>query len=56
MIRTSKCQDNFYIVTCADIECAVLASSFEEAANNGLKNILKKKQHPRPLHYFFLKP
>ena len=42
MIRTSKCQDNFYIVTCADIECAVLASSFEEAASNGLKNIINK--------------
>ena len=42
MIRTSKCQDNFYIVTCADMECVVLASSYEEAANNGLKNIIKK--------------
>ncbi len=42
MIRTSECQDNFYIVTCADMECGVLASSFEEAANAGLKNIITK--------------
>ena len=42
MIRTDKCQDNFYLVMCADIECMVLASSFQEAANNGLKNIIKK--------------
>ncbi len=42
MIRTDKCQDNFYLVICADIECMVLAGSFQEAANNGLKNIIKK--------------
>ncbi len=42
MIRTLECQDNFYLVICADIECMILASSFQEAANHGLKNILKK--------------
>ena len=42
MIRTLGFQDNFYLVMCADIECMVLANSFEEAATNGLKNILKK--------------
>lgn len=42
MIRTDKCQDKFYLVMCADMECMVLASSFQEAANDGLKNIIKK--------------
>ena len=42
MIRTLGFQDNFYLVICADIECMVLANSFEEAATNGLKNILNK--------------
>ena len=42
MIRTLGFQDNFYLVMCADIECMVLANSFEEAATNGLKNILNK--------------
>jgi hypothetical protein len=42
MIRTLGFQDTFYLVMCADIECMVLANSFEEAATNGLKNILKK--------------
>lgn len=43
MIRTLKCQDNFYLVMCADVECMVLATSPEEAASTGLKNILKKR-------------
>jgi len=42
MIRADKCQDNFYLVICADIECMILANSFEEAATNGLKKILNK--------------
>lgn len=43
MIRSEKSQDDFYLVTCADIECMVLATSPEEAASNGLKTILKNR-------------
>ena len=42
MIRTLGFQDKFYLVICADIECMILANSFEEAAANGLKKILNK--------------
>ena len=42
MIRTLGFQDKFYLVVCADIECMILANSFEEAAANGLKKILNK--------------
>ena len=38
MIRTLGFQDNFYLVICADIECMILANSFEEAATNGLND------------------
>lgn len=43
MIRSEKSQDNFYLVTCADLECVVLASSPEEASCTALKNIFNKK-------------
>ncbi len=42
MIRSLESQDSFYLVVCADLECMILASSFEEAATNGLKKILNK--------------
>ena len=42
MIRSSESQDRFYLVTCADLECMVLATSPEEASCIGLKNILNK--------------
>ncbi len=43
MIRTLECLDNFYLVICADVECVILATCPEEAASNGLKNILKNR-------------
>ena len=43
MIRSDESQENFYLVTCADLECVVLAASPEEASCLGLKNILKHK-------------
>jgi hypothetical protein len=43
MIRSEKSQDDFYLVTCADLECMVLASSPEEASCKALKNIINKK-------------
>ena len=44
MIRCLESQDYFYLVTCADLECVVLSSSFEEAACSGLKKILEEKK------------
>jgi hypothetical protein len=44
MIRSLENQDYFYLVTCADLECVVLSSSFEEAACSGLKKILEEKK------------
>lgn len=41
MIRRLESQDNFYLVKCSDLECMVLSNSFEEAACQGLKNIIK---------------
>ena len=43
MIRSAESQEKFYLVTCADLECVVLAASPEEASCLGLKNILKCK-------------
>ena len=43
MIRHLESQDNFYIVKCSDIDCMVLADSFENAVCHGLKKILKEK-------------
>lgn len=43
MIRSFESQEYFYIVTCADLECMVMASSPEEASCLGLKTILNKK-------------
>ena len=43
MIRVFESQEHFYLVTCADLECMVLANSPEEASSLGLKNILNKK-------------
>lgn len=42
MIRHLESQDYFYLVKCSDLECMVLSSSFEEAASQGLQNIIKK--------------
>ena len=43
MIRKFESQDNFYIVKCADLDCVVLADSYENAVCYGLKNILKER-------------
>lgn len=43
MIRSEESQESFYLVTCADLECMVLATSPEDASYIGLKNILNKK-------------
>ena len=42
MIKHSESQENFYLVRCADLQIMVLSLSFEEAACEGLKNILLK--------------
>lgn len=42
MIKSIESLEKFYIVKCSNLECAVLISSYEEAASKGLKNILKK--------------
>ena len=49
MIRSEKSQDDFYLVTCADLECMVLASSPEEASCTALKNIINKSG-PKDIH------
>lgn len=41
MIRHLESQDNFYLVKCSDLECMVLSTSFEEAACQGLKDMIK---------------
>ena len=43
MIRDLDSQEYFYLVTCADLECMVMATSPEDASCIGLKNILNKK-------------
>lgn len=43
MIRHLESQDNFYIVKCSDLDCIVLADSYENAVCYGLKKILKEK-------------
>lgn len=43
MFRDIESQDNYYLISCADNEFMVLSDSFNEAANNGLKNILSNK-------------
>jgi len=43
MIRSFESQEYFYLVTCADLECMVMANSPEEASCIGLRNILNKK-------------
>lgn len=43
MFRSLESQLEFYLVKCSDVECMILANSFEEAVNLGLKNILKNK-------------
>ena len=43
MIRDLDSQEYFYLVTCADLECMVMATSPEEASCIGLKNMLNKK-------------
>jgi len=43
MIRDLDSQEYFYLVTCADLECMVMATSPEEASCRGLKNMLNKK-------------
>ena len=51
MIRSLESQDYFYLVTCADLECVVLSSSFEEAASSGLKKILEEKKSETNLSF-----
>ena len=51
MIRSLESQDYFYLVTCADLECVVLSSSFEEAACSGLKKILEEKKSETNLSF-----
>jgi hypothetical protein len=41
MIRDIKSLEQFYIVKSSNLECIVLANSFEEAVNMGIKKILK---------------
>jgi len=43
MIRDLESQDNFYIVKCSDLDCMVLADSFENAVCYGLKKILNER-------------
>jgi 3,4-dihydroxy-2-butanone 4-phosphate synthase len=43
MLRNLESQLEFYLVKCSDIECMVMANCSEEAANLGLKNIIKNK-------------
>ena len=43
MVKDMESQDDFYIVKLSDLECMVLASSFEEAASNGMKKIINNK-------------
>jgi len=43
MVRNLESQDDFYLVKCADLDCMVLADSFENAVCYGLKKILKEK-------------
>jgi len=43
MIRNLESQDDFYIVKCSDLDCIVLADSYENAVCYGLKTILKEK-------------
>lgn len=51
MIRSLESQDYFYLVTCADLECVVLSSCFEEAACYGLKKILEEKKSSANLSF-----
>lgn len=43
MVKDMESQDDFYIVKLSDLECMVLASSFEEAASNGMEKIINNK-------------
>jgi hypothetical protein len=43
MVKDTKSQDDFYIVRLSDLECMILAGSFQEAASNGVKKIIDNK-------------
>jgi len=43
MVKDIESQDDFYVVKLSDLECVILADSFEEAASDGIKKIIDNK-------------